>query len=218
MAKMKHPLVTQLEESLHFYSLLFQIPFPSSWNHSFLNYNLHFFYCLIIDFFFFPSPMSQLADLLLSCAFDNIVCLFSFFNHFMKRLSHQFSQFLISQYQHSHTFFSIPLPCPYLFQILSCLSVISSEQSTVILNAARKRDELLVLCPQILGTLLPAGLFCSHNWTWIPLVPSLYRVFQLKSFLLCLEGHYIQQLNKMPMIPRTVSTLTVCKITQSSEL
>lgn len=59
------PLVIQLEESLFYHCLLFQIPFPNSWNHSLLDYNLHFFYCLIIDFFFLSFSYESFSSLLL---------------------------------------------------------------------------------------------------------------------------------------------------------
>lgn len=46
---------------------------------SLLIYNLHFIYYPIIDFFFFPSALSHLADLLPGCTFHNI-CVPPFFS------------------------------------------------------------------------------------------------------------------------------------------
>lgn len=71
----EHPHVTQLEESLFYYWLLFHVPFHNPENHSSPNWNWHFFYCLQIGFLFLFSrdhclvAVCSLAVLLaISCA------------------------------------------------------------------------------------------------------------------------------------------------------
>lgn len=150
----KQPLVIPLQESFLYAHPLFQISSQSSQSHSFLIYNLHFFYCLNNWFFFFPSALSHFADLRLSCTFHNTACLPSLVSCFMKRLSHQFSLILVLMP-------TLPNTLLYSFTIPSCGI---SRHCVPFLKRFQNQLWFCVLCVRDEGKAppFPAGLF-PHN-------------------------------------------------------
>lgn len=190
---------------------------------SFLIYNLHFIYYLIIDFFFFPSALSHLADLLPGCTFHSIGCLPSLVRCFVKRLSHQFSLILVLTPTLSNTllcsltilnlwYFKSWVDFPNYFQNQLCNSMcyiweIIAKQGLVFSEARHP------LAQQV-SFLTTSDMDSSHS--------LLCRVSLFQEFLPpeCLEGWTLLYLKakQCAMIPKISSTTAVHKINLFSEI